>query len=203
MSLIVDQQYISLIEDIIVNGDRKDDRTGVGTKALWCRMARFDLGKGEFPIISSKRVFWKLAVREMLWFLSGDTNIRTLLQQNVHIWSQWPHALYVKETGENISLADFERRVLDDEWFSIKWGTIRKGYGYQWRNWVGPDGKIYDQIWDVIKALKNNPNSRRILFHGWNVADVPEMALPPCHTLYQYQVTSDGKLNSVLFCRKQ
>ncbi len=183
-----EHQYLDLLRSIRDEGDLRIDRTGTGTLAKFGTQMRFDLSDGSFPMMTTKKVFWKLAVKEMLWFLTGKTNIRDLLQQNVRIWTDWPLAAYRKASGLDISQEAFEARILDDEAFAEKWGDLGPVYGKQWRRWLGPDGKEHDQIGDVIKALKSNPASRRMLFHGWNVADLDKMALPPCHLLYQFFV---------------
>jgi thymidylate synthase len=184
-----EHQYLDLLRSIRDQGDLRIDRTGTGTLANFGTQLRFDLSDGSFPMMTTKKVFWKLAVKEMLWFLTGGTNIRELLQQNVRIWSDWPLANYRKVTGEAISQEAFEAKVLESEEFAHQWGDLGPVYGKQWRRWLGPDGKEHDQIGSVLKALKTSPASRRILFHGWNVADLDKMALPPCHLLYQYFVS--------------
>ncbi|MBO6538545.1 MAG: thymidylate synthase [Rhizobiaceae bacterium] len=195
-----EQQYLDLMQDIMENGDRRVDRTGVGTLSLLGAMARFDISGGQVPILTTKRVYWKTAVKEMLWFLTGGTNIRPLLENNVRIWSDWPLAHYRRETGEEISQADFEARVIADAAFAARWGELGPVYGKQWRRWIGADGREYDQIAEVIELLKTNPTSRRILFHGWNVAELDQMALPPCHMVYQFHV-ADGRLSCLMFQR--
>lgn len=188
------------MQDLLENGDRRVDRTGVGTLSLLGAMARFDISTGQVPILTTKRVYWKTAVKEMLWFLTGGTNIRPLLENNVRIWSDWPLAKYRRETGEAIGQADFEQRVIDDAEFAARWGELGPVYGKQWRRWIGADGREYDQIAEVIELLKTNPTSRRILFHGWNVAELGQMALPPCHMVYQFHV-ADGRLSCLMFQR--
>ncbi|MBO6726037.1 MAG: thymidylate synthase [Rhizobiaceae bacterium] len=195
-----EQQYLDLMQDLMENGDRRVDRTGVGTLSLLGAMARFDISGGQVPILTTKRVYWKTAVKEMLWFLTGGTNIRPLLENNVRIWSDWPLAHYRRETGEEISQADFEARVVADAAFAARWGELGPVYGKQWRRWIGADGREYDQIAEVIELLKTNPTSRRILFHGWNVAELGQMALPPCHMVYQFHV-ADGRLSCLMFQR--
>ena len=194
-------QYLELMDHILRSGDARIDRTGVGTKSVFGAMIRFDLSEGNVPILTTKRVFWKLAVKEMLWFLTGGTNIQPLLREKVRIWSDWPLDAYRKATGEDISQEAFEARVLEDNDFAAKWGELGPVYGKQWRRWLGPDGKEHDQITSIVEQLKTNPASRRILFHAWNPAEIGTMALPPCHMVYQYHVTSDGRLNSLMFQR--
>ena len=195
-----EKQYLSLVQHTIAFGHDRSDRTGVGTRAIHGAMMRFDLSDGTIPLLTTKRIPWKAVVHELNWFLNGDTNIASLLKNNVHIWSEWPHAKYVKETGKQVSMKEFEQMILDDEEFAQQWGSIGPGYGHQWRQWQGPDGKVYDQVSDVIKLIKTNPHSRRILFHGWNVADLDKMSLPPCHLLYQFFV-ADGKLSLTMYQR--
>lgn len=207
ISNIFDTTYNEICHEILTEGDLKGDRTGVGTKAIWGAMAKFDLSQGHFPLITTKRVFWKMAVKEMIWFLKGDMNIRPLLQAGVDIWTEWPLKTYREVTGDNISKEDFEARILNDEHFARECGDLGPVYGKQWRNWAVYDADghqhTFDQIQDVIDTIRNNPNSRRIILEGWNVAEIDQMALPPCHKTYQFQVTSDGKLNSFLFARSQ
>ena len=194
-------QYLDLIDRILTSGDERVDRTGVGTRSVFGAMTRFDLSDGSAPILTTKRVYWKTAVKEMLWFLSGNTNIQPLLKENVRIWSDWPLATYRRETGEEIAQADFEARIVADDAFARKWGNLGPVYGKQWRRWMGADGQEHDQIATLIATLKTNPSSRRMLFHAWNVGELSGMALPPCHMVYQYHVTSDGRLNSLCYQR--
>lgn len=194
-------QYLDLLSHVLKNGDERIDRTGVGTRSIFGATLRFDLSEGIAPILTTKRVYWKTAVKEMLWFLTGGTNIQPLLRENVRIWTDWPLATYRRETGEQVSQEDFEKRILESDEFAAKWGELGPVYGKQWRRWLGNDGREYDQIATLIRTLKENPTSRRMLFHGWNVAEIDGMALPPCHMVYQYHVTSDGRLNCLLFQR--
>lgn len=196
-----EQQYLDLMEDILARGDARVDRTGVGTKSLFGAMMRFDLSDGTVPILTTKRVYWKLAVKEMLWFLTGGTNIQPLLKEKVTIWTDWPLATYRRETGEEISQKEFEQRIVEDDAFAARWGELGPVYGKQWRRWLGPDGQEHDQIAALIKGLRENPASRRLLFHAWNVPELGGMALPPCHMVYQYHVTSDGRLNGLMYQR--
>ena len=194
-------QYLDLLEQVLSKGDERVDRTKVGTRSLFGAMVRFDLSDGSAPILTTKRVYWKTAVKEMLWFLTGGTNIRPLLKENVRIWTDWPLAKYRQASGESISQHDFEQRILDDEQFAAQWGELGPVYGKQWRRWLGTDGREHDQIGDLVRTLRDNPSSRRMLFHAWNVGELAGMALPPCHMVYQYHVTSDGRLNCLLFQR--
>jgi thymidylate synthase len=196
-----EHQYLDLMAHILDHGDPRVDRTGVGTRSVFGASMRFDLSDGTVPILTTKRVFWKLAVKEMLWFLTGGTNIQPLLRENVRIWSDWPLAAYNAQADVALSQEEFETRVLQDDAFAAKWGELGPVYGKQWRRWVGPDGREHDQIASVIDQLRNNPTSRRILFHAWNPAEISTMALPPCHMVYQYHVSSTGKLNCLLYQR--
>lgn len=196
-----ERAYLELMTQVLEHGDRRVDRTGVGTLSLFGAMLRFDLSRGHAPILTTKKVFWKKAVQEMLWFLTGGTNIRPLLQQNVRIWTDWPLAAYRKASGEAVSQEEFERRIVEDEAFAARWGELGPVYGKQWRRWLGADGREYDQIGELVQTLRTHPASRRMLFHAWNVAELGAMALPPCHMVYQYHVTSAGRLNCLMFQR--
>ncbi|MEH6691143.1 MAG: thymidylate synthase [Pseudorhizobium pelagicum] len=184
-----EKQYLDIIEHLLEKGDRRVDRTGTGTLSMFGAMMRFDLSDGTFPVYTTKRVFWKTAVKEMLWFLTGQTNIQSLLRENVRIWTDWPLADYRKATGERISQEDFEARVLADDEFAIKWGDLGPVYGKQWRRWVDAQGNEHDQVATLIQTLKTNPASRRMLFHAWNVGELDQMALHPCHMTYQFYVS--------------
>ena len=198
--MTAEQQYLDLMARIWRSGTEQRDRTGVGTKAVFGAMLRVDLSDGTVPVLTTKRVYWKTALRELLWFLSGDTSIRPLVAQGVGIWTDWPLARYVRETGETIDPKTFEARILEDDAFAQKWGDLGPVYGKQWRRWLGPDGREHDQIAALVHNLKANPASRRHIFTGWNVAELDQMALPPCHMTYQYQV-ADGRLNGILYQR--
>lgn len=192
-----ENQYLDMLKLILETGSERVDRTGVGTKAIFGHTMRFDLSKG-FPIFTTKRVFWKTAFKEMLWMLSGGSNIRELVQQNVHIWSDWPYKKFIEAQPEgsddkSISMKEFEQRVLESEEFAEKWGDLGPVYGKQWRKWRTEDGTEIDQISEVIDLLKHNPTSRRILFDGWNVGELNQMALPPCHKHYQFFVDPNTK----------
>jgi thymidylate synthase len=205
-----EHQYLDLMRHIWMNGDERVDRTGVGTRAIFGATMRFDLTDLAIPLLTTKRVFWKTATREMLWFLTGDTNIRSLVEQKVHIWTDWPLDKYRKETGDEISRDAFEQRIIEDDAFAQQWGDLGPVYGKQWVNWPRyvPAGeglyrreeKGINQIQLLIDGLKNNPGSRRHIFTGWNVAELDEMALPPCHKTYQFYV-ANGKLSGILYQR--
>jgi thymidylate synthase len=194
-----EQQYLDLLTRVMETGDRRADRTGVGTLSVMGAAMRFDLSAG-LPLITTKRVYWKPAARELLWFLTGETNIRPLLEHRVRIWTDWPLARYRRETGQAISQDEFEARIVEDEAFAAAWGDLGPVYGKQWRRWQGTDGREHDQLADLVGAIRSNPASRRLLFTGWNVAELDRMALPPCHMTYQYHVAA-GRLSCVLFQR--
>ena len=165
------KQYLDLMSHVMENGSLKTDRTGTGTKSVFGHQMRFDLNNG-FPCITTKKLHLKSIVHELLWFLKGDTNIKYLNDNGVRIWDEW--------ADEN--------------------GNLGHVYGYQWRSWPTPDGKHIDQIKKIIDQLKNNPNSRRIIVSAWNVGEIENMALPPCHTFFQFYV-SENKLSCQLYQR--
>lgn len=205
-----EDQYLDLMRRIWTEGTVQEDRTGVGTRSLFGATMRFSLADNAIPLLTTKRIFWKTAAREMLWFLTGDTNIRNLLKQKVRIWTDWPLDRYRRETGEQISQEDFEQRIVDDINFAEKWGDLGPVYGAQWVNWPKYEDagqglyrraeKGINQIELLVQSLKNNPGSRRHIFEGWNVAELDQMALPPCHKTYQFHV-ADGVLSGLLFQR--
>ncbi|TAJ74507.1 MAG: thymidylate synthase [Phenylobacterium sp.] len=166
-----ERQYLDLLADILANGVERGDRTGTGTLGVFGRQMRFDLAKG-FPLLTTKKLHRKSIILELLWFLRGDTNVRWLQERGVSIWNEW---------------ADAE-------------GELGPVYGKQWRSWAAPDGRVIDQIAAVVENLKANPNSRRHIVSAWNPAEVDDMALPPCHCLFQFFV-ADGKLSCQLYQR--
>ncbi|HSG33042.1 MAG TPA: thymidylate synthase [Sphingomonadaceae bacterium] len=206
-------QYLGLLRRIWEEGDQRIDRTGVGTRSIFGAQLRFDLAGGAMPLITTKRVYWKTATREMLWFLTGETNIRPLVLQGVKIWNEWPHARYVRATGEAIALEEFVARIAEDEAFAACWGDLGPVYGKQWVDWPTyeeqPDGSYrkgpgINQVAQVVESLRTNPGSRRHIVEGWNVAELERMALPPCHKTYQFHVAKvDGRdrLNCALYQR--
>lgn len=165
------QQYLDLLQHILDNGVHKTDRTGTGTISCFGYQMRFDLQKG-FPLVTTKKVHLKSIIYELLWFLKGDTNIAYLKEHGVKIWDEWADAN----------------------------GDLGPVYGKQWRSWEGKDGKVVDQISDLIQQIKKNPDSRRLIVSAWNVTDLPEMALMPCHNMFQFYV-ADGKLSCQLYQR--
>lgn len=202
-------QYLELMRRIWEQGDERIDRTGVGTRAVFGPQLRFDLSDDRVPLLTTKRVFWKAAAREMLWFLTGETNIRPLLQQGVTIWSDWPLAKYRQATGDDSSQEAFEARIVEDAEFAARWGDLGPVYGKQWVDWPTyepSEGGLFrrgpgiNQVAQVIESLRANPGSRRHIIEGWNVAELEQMALPPCHKTYQFQV-SGGRLSCLLYQR--
>lgn len=179
-------QYIDIIRHLLDKGDKRIDRTNVGTLSTFGAMMRFDLSDGTLPIYTTKRVYWKTAIKEMLWFVRGETNIQSLLRENVRIWTDWPLAKYREATGEDVSQDDFEARIVADNAFAEQWGDLGPVYGKQWRRWRDAEGREHDQLASVIHTLRTNPSSRRMLFHAWNVGELDSMALHPCHMTYQF-----------------
>ncbi len=190
-----EHQYLGILSELLDTGDRRMDRTGEGTLSKFGKQMRFDLSDGTVPIFTTKKVYWKTSVKEMLWFLSGQTNIVGLLKENVRIWTDWPLAKYRSKTGEAISQDEFEWRIVSDEAFAEEWGDLGPVYGKQWRRWKDADGNEHDQIRTVLDTLKSNPTSRRIIFHAWNVGELDQMALHPCHMTYQFHVSWPGGPN--------
>ena len=199
-------QYLALMRRIWEAGDERTDRTGIGTRSVFGAQIRFDLAGGAMPLITTKRVYWKTAAREFLWFLTGETNIRPLVLQGVKIWNEWPHANYVKQTGDAITLDDFVTRIAADEDFARQWGDLGPVYGKQWVDWptyqpagegLFRKGPGINQVAQLIESLRHNPGSRRHIVEGWNVAELDQMALPPCHKTYQFHV-GGNRLNCML-----
>jgi len=165
------KQYLDLMRHVLNDGTKKEDRTGTGTISVFGHQMRFDLSKG-FPVVTTKKVHMKSVVHELLWFLKGDSNVKYLQENGVRIWNEW--------ADEN--------------------GELGPVYGVQWRSWKGSDGQVVDQISQVVEQIKTNPDSRRLIVNAWNVAEIPKMALPPCHMFFQFYV-ADGKLSCQLYQR--
>ena len=204
-----EDQYLALMRRIWTQGDERIDRTAIGTRSVFGAELRFDLSHGQVPLITTKRVYWKTATREFLWFLTGDTNIRALCAQGVEIWTDWPLDRYRRETGEPLERKDFSTRIVADAEFAAKWGDLGPVYGKQWVDWPTYEpageglyrrGQGINQISALVKSLRTNPGSRRHIVEGWNVAEIDRMALPPCHKSYQFHV-ADGRLSCLLYQR--
>jgi thymidylate synthase len=194
------EQYHQLMQRILDEGVKKEDRTGTGTISVFGHQMRFDLSKG-FPVITTKKLHLKSIIYELLWFLKGETNIEYLAKNGVRIWDDWPYAKYQKSDefkGETIQ--EFSQKIASDNTFAQQWGELGPVYGYQWRNWPTPDGKHIDQISQLIETIKKNPDSRRIIVSAWNVGQIDQMALPPCHAFFQFYV-ANGKLSCQLYQR--
>ncbi|MDP3130515.1 MAG: thymidylate synthase, partial [Bacillota bacterium] len=193
------RQYLDFLNHILAHGVRKDDRTNTGTVSTFGYQMRFDLSDG-FPLLTTKRIHMKSVVHELLWFIKGDTNIRYLVQNDVRIWNDWPYATFKASSdyqGETIE--QFVDKIKNDAEFAKQHGDLGPVYGRQWRAWDA--GKnVIDQLTDVIAEIRRNPDSRRLIVSAWNPAEVGQMALPPCHTLFQFYV-SQGKLSCQLYQR--
>lgn len=215
------EQYLTLCKHIMENGVVKGDRTGTGTKSVFGYQMRFDLAKG-FPLLTTKKTAFRLVVSELLWFLKGDTNVKTLIEANNHIWNEWAFEKWVKSdqyTGPDMTnfgvraandpafkavvddqMDIFCSTILSDDSFAKEFGDLGPVYGRQWRSWPDKDGGTIDQLQNLIDQIKKNPNSRRHIITAWNPAEVDEMALPPCHSFMQFYV-ANGKLSCQLYQR--
>lgn len=189
------KQYIDLCNYILNNGVKKDDRTGTGTISVFGYQMRFNLQEG-FPLLTTKKVHLKSIIHELLWFISGSTNIKYLVDNDVRIWNDWPYDLYKKSAdyqGETIE--EFAAKIKESDSFAQKYGNLGPVYGKQWRDFNG-----VDQLSNLIEQIKTNPNSRRLIISAWNPAEVDKMALPPCHSFMQFYV-AEGKLSCQLYQR--
>lgn len=211
-----DKEYLSLMKHILENGVDRVERTGVGTRSVFGHQIRFDLSKG-FPLLTTKKVFMRGIIHELLWFLTGDTNIKYLVRNDVKIWNEWAFQVYLEKNDLTKTLPRYgpewteklewfvEQIKVDDE-FAKAWGELGPIYGKQWRDWETPKGEHIDQIQNVIDMLKNDPSSRRIIVSGWNVGEIFDLihdhnhAPPPCHSLFQFHVLN-GKLSCQLYQR--
>ncbi|WP_424768899.1 thymidylate synthase [Paenibacillus sp. sgz302251] len=216
-----EHSYLQLLKYVLQNGTKKEDRTGTGTISTFGYQMRFDLNEG-FPLLTTKRVPFRLIASELIWFIKGDTNIRYLLQYNNNIWNEWAFKRWVEsdsyngpdmanfglrsqtdaifEAQYNEQMAVFKQRILNDDEFASAFGELGDVYGKQWRAWKTSQGDSIDQLKDVIDTIKRNPDSRRLIVSAWNPEDIPSMALPPCHTMFQFYV-SNGKLSCQLYQR--
>ncbi|UXS28311.1 thymidylate synthase [Staphylococcus delphini] len=216
-----DAAYHDLCKEVLEIGNQRDDRTATGTISKFGHQLHFDLSKG-FPLLTTKKVSFKLVATELIWFIRGDTNLRYLLQYNNNIWNEWAFEKYVQSadyTGPDMTdfghraqsdatfaetyreeMAKFKQQILTDDDFMKKHGDLGNVYGKQWRDWVSADGQQYDQLKTLIEQIKTNPNSRRHIISAWNPTEIETMALPPCHTLFQFYV-QDNKLSCQLYQR--
>ncbi len=208
-----DAQYLALMKHILENGHKKEDRTGVGTISIFGYQMRFNLAEG-FPLLTTKKVFTRGIIHELLWFMKGDTNIKYLVDNDVHIWDEWPFQDYLiansltekfpmYSEGWMEEKKKFIESIKTDASFAAQWGELGPVYGKQWRRWEGPNGETFDQLAMAVEQIKANPNSRRNVVSAWNVSDVAghkKTAPPLCHTLYQFYVL-DGKLSCQLYQR--
>ena len=182
------QQYLDLCRHVLEHGEKREDRTGTGTISIFGYQMRFDLTNG-FPLLTTKKVFYRGIFEELLWFLSGNTNIKPLVDKKVGIWNEWPYDKYSKSPDfKGETLEEFIEKIRDDQEFADKYGNLGPVYGKQWRDFNG-----VDQISQLIDGIKNNPFSRRHLVVAYNPSEVKDMALPPCHSLFQFYVSADGK----------
>lgn len=207
------RQYLDLLRDIRDNGETKGDRTGTGTKSVFGRQVRYDLSDG-FPAVTTKKLYFRSVVHELLWFLKGTGNIEYLAQNNVHIWDEWPFKAYLEKNNLPVpevnsdewksQMQDFIQRIATDHDFAMKWGDLGPVYGVQWRKWPDGKGGEIDQIANVIEMIKQTPDSRRMVVTAWNAAEIDEIVqiggLPPCHSLFQFYV-ANGKLSLQLYQR--
>lgn len=209
-------QYLELLEKILDTGVDRMDRTGVGTRSIFGHQMRFDLSES-FPLLTTKKVFIKAIIHELIWFISGDTNIRYLVKNDVKIWNEWAFSKYLKKTGKDTELVRYSpewdaellafiEKIKTDDIFATTWGDLGPVYGKQWRAWETKKGNIIDQIQNALNVIVNDPYSRRNIVSGWNVGEIEELikdkdtAPPPCHTLFQFYV-ADGKLSCQLYQR--
>ncbi len=216
-----EQAYLDLCKHVLENGSKKEDRTNTGTYSIFGHQMRFDLSEG-FPLLTTKKVPFRLISSELLWFIRGDTNIRYLLENNNNIWNEWAFKKWIESSDyDGPDMTDFGNRSQEDPQFNIiyqeqietfkemilyndnfanEFGDLGSVYGKQWRDWKTSQNETIDQLKEVIESIRNKPDSRRHIVSAWNPEDVPNMALPPCHTLFQFYV-ADGKLSCQLYQR--
>ena len=216
-----EQAYLNLGKHILENGNKKGDRTNTGTYSIFGHQMRFDLSDG-FPLLTTKKVPFRLIASELLWFIKGDTNIRYLLENNNNIWNEWAFEGWINSNEysgpdmQNFGIRSqqdeafnknyqqqmdlFKEKILQDDDFAHRFGDLGSVYGKQWRQWKTSQDETIDQLKEVIESIRNNPDSRRHIVSAWNPEDIPNMALPPCHTLFQFYV-ADGKLSCQLYQR--
>lgn len=190
------KQYLDLLNHILQKGELRHNRTGIDTISTFGYQCRYDISE-RFPLLTTKKVFYKSMIHELLWFIKGDTNIKYLVDNNCNIWNEWPYDIYKKSSyfkGE--TLQEFIAKIKNDDEFAKKHGNLGPVYGKQWRNFLG-----VDQLQKVIDQIKNNHNSRRLIISAWNPTEVDQMALPPCHSLFQFYVDIHGGLSCQLYQR--
>ncbi len=215
------EQYLNLCNHILHTGATKEDRTGTGTLSVFGHQMRFDLSQG-FPLMTTKKTAFRLIVSELLWFIKGDTNVKSLIEENNHIWDEWAFAKWVnsaeyagpdmmdfgRRANNDLEFASlykeqmniFQEKIVNEEGFAETYGDLGPVYGKQWRSWAKTDGGTIDQLKNVIDSIKRNPDSRRHIVTAWNPEFIEEMALPPCHIMFQFYV-ADGKLSCQLYQR--
>ena len=210
------KQYLDLVREVMENGVKKTDRTGTGTLSVFGVQKRYDLREG-FPLVTTKKVNFDAIIHELLWFLSGDTHIRYLVRNNVNIWNEWAYQIYLEEEkleekyprysqGWTDHMKEFVEKIKKEEDFAEKWGDLGPVYGKQWRSWEGKGGEKIDQIQNAIDMIKRDPDSRRIIVSGWNVAELQRLikdknhAPPPCHMLFHFYA-AEGNLDLQLYQR--
>lgn len=193
------KQYLDLCKKVLTEGHQKSDRTGTGTISYFGAQMRFDLNEG-FPLLTTKRVHLKSIIYELLWFIKGDTNIKYLVDHDVRIWNEWPYESYRKSAAfQGETLEEFAEKIKTDSSFAKQYGDLGPVYGKQWRHF-GTEDHYVDQLKEVIDQIRQNPDSRRLIVCAWNPLEVSQMALPPCHSLFQFYV-NDGKLSCMLYQR--
>ncbi len=182
------KQYLDMCRYVLENGQKREDRTGTGTISVFGYQSRYNLEEG-FPLLTTKKVYFKAVAKELLWFISGSTNIQPLVKDKVRIWNEWPYVKYQKSTEyQNETMEEFVEKIISDDEFAAKWGDLGPVYGKQWRDFFG-----VDQLANVIDSIKNDPFSRRHIIVAFNPAQIDEMALPPCHAFVQFYVSNDNK----------
>jgi len=206
----VDRDYQNLLKDILKNGHKSSDRTGTGTKKVFGRMLKFDLSKG-FPLLTTKKVWFYGVKEELLWFIKGERNLKNLVLKNVNIWNEWPFQRYLMATKQDKKyvkytpaweekMKEFVEKIKTNSSFSKRYGDLGPVYGFQWRNWKGIGKKTVDQLKNAINDIKNNSDSRRIIVTAWDPSVLDNVALPPCHLYFQFQVVGK-KLNCFMVQR--
>ncbi len=190
------KNYLEMAKYVLENGQTRPDRTGTGTHGVFGYQTRFDLNEG-FPLLTTKKTHFASLAKELIWFISGDTNIRPLVKEKVRIWNEWPYQTFKASDDYNgETMKEFVERIIEDDEFALKYGDLGPVYGKQWRDFGG-----VDQLQNVVDTIKTNPYSRRIILSAWNPPYVDQMALPPCHAFMQFYVSADGKLSLQLYQR--